>query len=201
MADPILRPLVGPDEADRLDALHATLAVRAGAAGLVDIRYAVVDSPVGPLLLAATDEGLVRVAFAAEDHDRVLDSLARSVGPRVLRDDASLASASTQLAEYFAGTRRAFDVPLDLRLAHGFRLEVLAHLSDIPYGRTETYAQVADATGRPRAVRAVGSACATNPLPLVVPCHRVLRTGGGLGGYLGGLETKQRLLSLEAAAA
>jgi methylated-DNA-[protein]-cysteine S-methyltransferase len=140
------------------------------------------------------------VAFEIEDHDRVLESLAASVGSRILRGGHRLDPLARELDDYFAGRRHGFDVPLDLRLARGFRLAVLRHLSEIPYGSTESYAEVAVASGSPKAVRAVGSACATNPLPIVVPCHRVVRSDGSLGGYLGGLPTKQRLLALERAA-
>jgi methylated-DNA-[protein]-cysteine S-methyltransferase len=157
-----------------------------------------VDSPVGTLLLAATDQGLVRVAYELEDRDQVLQALCKKISPRILHAPRRLDQVARQMAEYFAGERRDFVLPLDFRLTHGFRREVLAHLAMIDYGRTETYSQVAAATGRPRAVRAVGSACATNPLPVIVPCHRVVRSDGTLGGYVGGLQTKATLLSLEA---
>lgn len=182
---------------DDLIRLHARLADVATTDGLLDLAYRTVDSPVGPLLLAGTEQGLVRVAFAAEDHDRVLSDLAGRVSPRILRAPRRLEPVARQLDEYFAGDRFVFDLPLDLRLSRGFRHAVLLHLSDIGYGRTESYAQVAVATRHPRAVRAVGSACATNPLPIVVPCHRVLRSDGGLGGYLGGVAAKTALLALE----
>ena len=188
----------GDDE--RLAALHAVLVDRATAESSVDVTYRVVDSPVGSLLLASTEAGVVRVAFAVEDHDRVLETLGRSVGSRILRGGNRLDPLARELDDYFSGLRHGFDIPLDLRLAHGFRLTVLRHLSEIPYGSTESYGQVAAASGSPRAVRAVGSACATNPLPIVVPCHRVVRSDGSLGGYLGGLSTKERLLALERAA-
>ncbi len=189
-----------PGDPDRLDRLHDGLVAAAESAGLVEVSYRVLDSPVGRLLLAATRAGLVRVAFEAEGHDHVLEVLARRIGPRVLRDRHGLDSAARELDSYFAGRLTAFTVPLDLQLAHGFRLGVLEHLRAIPYGRTESYGEVAAASGSPRAVRAVGSACATNPLPLVVPCHRVVRSDGSLGGYLGGLPAKQLLLALESAA-
>jgi methylated-DNA-[protein]-cysteine S-methyltransferase len=179
--------------------LRARLADVAQAQDLLDVAYATVDSPVGPLLLAATDHGLVRIAFGVEDHARVLTDLATRIGPRILRSPLRLGAAVGQLAEYFDGHRRSFDLPLDLRLSSGFRRQVIDHLREIAYGRTESYAEVAAAAGSPRAVRAVGTACATNPLPVVVPCHRVLRSDGSLGGYLGGIEAKQALLSLEAA--
>nr|WP_260439799.1 methylated-DNA--[protein]-cysteine S-methyltransferase [Humibacillus xanthopallidus] len=180
--------------------LHDRLVERASATGSLDLGYRVVDSPVGRLLLAATDDGLARLAFESEDHDAVLDSLATRIGSRILRDDKRFDELAHELDDYFTGRRRTFDVPVDLRLAHGFRLEVLRHLRDIPYGHTESYGQVAASTGRATAVRAVGSACATNPVPIVVPCHRVVRSDGSLGGYLGGLAVKRRLLDLESAA-
>ncbi len=188
-----------PDEA-ALGRLRARLAGDAERAGLLDVAYTTVDSPVGVLLLAATDRGLVRVAFESEGLDHVLDSLASRLGSRILAAPDRLRGAVSQLEAYFAGTLRRFDLPLDLRLSSGFRRTVLAHLAEIDYGRTESYTEVAAATGSPRAVRAVGTACATNPLPVVVPCHRVLRSDGTLGGYLGGLEAKRNLLALEAAA-
>ncbi|HET8615537.1 MAG TPA: methylated-DNA--[protein]-cysteine S-methyltransferase [Actinomycetales bacterium] len=183
-----------------LDPLHANLAEAAAREGLLDVAYRTVDSPVGSLLLAATERGLVRVAFASEGHDAVLQRLAERVSPRVLEAPARLDDVARELDEYFAGRRRSFDVALDLSLSTGFRRIVLHHLPEIQFGRTETYTQVASAVGSPRAVRAVGSACATNPLPVVVPCHRVLRSDGSLGGYLGGLDAKRALLALESAA-
>jgi len=193
--DPVLEVPAGA-----LASLHARLEDAAADAGLLDVAYATVPSPVGELLLAATDRGLVRVAFAGEDHDAVLQVLAERIGPRILRSPRRLEEAARQLDEYFAGRRRRFDLPLDRSLSKGFRLTVLEHLSEIGFGRTESYAEVARLVGNPNAVRAVGTACATNPLPVVVPCHRVLRTDGSLGGYLGGLEAKTALLALEAAA-
>jgi methylated-DNA-[protein]-cysteine S-methyltransferase len=191
--------LAGADaDDDRLEALHERLSVAAGRADVLDVAYRTIDSPVGTLLLAATPGGLVRVAYTTEDHDAVLSALADRVSPRVLRAPARLDDAASQLDEYFTGRRRVFDLPLDLRLARGFRREVLAHLRDIAYGTTASYAAVATAAGHPRAVRAVGTACARNPLPVVVPCHRVVRADGSLGSYVGGAEVKQSLLSLEA---
>jgi methylated-DNA-[protein]-cysteine S-methyltransferase len=180
--------------------LHARLAAVAQREGILDIAYRVVDSPVGALLLAATELGLVRVAFAVEGHDSVLQSLADKVSPRILRSPARLDPIARELDEYFAGGRRAFDVPLDWQLSGGFRGTVLHHLPDIGYGHTASYAAVATLAGNPKAVRAVGSACATNPLPVVVPCHRVVRSDGAMGGYLGGVDAKRTLLTLEHAA-
>ncbi|VEH41359.1 Methylated-DNA--protein-cysteine methyltransferase, constitutive [Kocuria rosea] len=183
-----------------LRGLHRRLEEGAARAGLLDVAFTTVSTPVGVLLLAATEEGLVRVAYAREDHDAVLQDLARRISPRVLHAPVRLAPAVRQLEEYFAGTRTGFDLPLDRSLSHGFRRLVQEHLPEIGYGRTESYGAVARSVGRPQAVRAVGTACATNPLPVVVPCHRVLRGDGGLGGYVGGLEAKAALLELEAAA-
>lgn len=186
---------------DHLARLRERLVARARGEGLVDVAYDVVATQVGDLLLALTSVGLVRVAFDVEDHDAVLARLATRVGPRVLRDAAHLAPVAQQVREYLAGTRTTFDVPLDLRLATGFRRTVLERLRAVGYGRTVSYAALAQAAGSPRAVRAVGSACATNPVPVVVPCHRVLRSDGALGGYVGGLAAKRRLLELERGAA
>ena len=185
---------------DDLSDLHARLAATADRDGILDVAYRRVDSPVGELLIAATEHGLVRVAYAGEDHDRVLQTLADRVSPRILLAPARLDVVARELDEYFAGRRREFDVPLDWRLSAGFRATVLHHLPEVGYGTTASYAAVAALAGNPKAVRAVGSACATNPLPVVVPCHRVVRSDGAMGGYLGGVEAKRTLLALEAAA-
>jgi methylated-DNA-[protein]-cysteine S-methyltransferase len=195
-SDPVLAA-INTDDAEAMARLHDQLAVAAEVDRLLDVAYRTVDSPLGTLLLAATDQGLVRVAYDREDHDQVLQALCNQISPRILRAPRRLDQVARQLAEYFAGQRRDFVLPLDFRLTRGFRRAVLGHLVLINYGHTETYAEVAAATGRARAVRAVGTACATNPLPVVVPCHRVLRSDGKLGGYIGGLETKAALLSLE----
>ncbi|MGI8458080.1 MAG: methylated-DNA--[protein]-cysteine S-methyltransferase [Propionibacteriaceae bacterium] len=179
--------------------LHTRLTAAAERDGLAELVYRTYDSPLGSLLLVATDAGLFRLAFGTEDHDAVLTQLATLVSPRVLAAPARLDPVARELDEYFGGRRRRFDVPVDLRLSHGFRRTVLDHLRVIPFGRTESYTQVASAAGSPRAVRAVGSACATNPVPIVVPCHRVLRADGSLGGYRGGPVAKSRLLDLESA--
>lgn len=195
----LLAPLYDPDPL-ALSRLRDSLVGAADDAGLLDVAYRTLDTPIGSLLLAATEQGLVRVAFDIEDHDLVLVSLAQTVSPRILLSPARLDGATRQLSEYFAGNRTSFDLPLDFRLSTGFRRSVLAHLPDIAYGSTESYAQVALAAGSPRAVRAVGTACATNPLPVVVPCHRVVRSDGSYGQYRGGVEAKRSLLSMEAAA-
>jgi methylated-DNA-[protein]-cysteine S-methyltransferase len=184
---------------DDLGALRARLAADAQSRGLLDVAYRTVDSPVGTLLLAATGAGLIRVAYESQDHDGVLAALAARVSPRILYAPARLDAAAREIDEYFAGTRREFDLPLDLSLSAGFRLAVLRGLRSIGYGRTASYGTVATAAGSPRAVRAVGTACATNPLPVVVPCHRVVRADGSLGGYLGGQQAKRFLLNLESA--
>jgi methylated-DNA-[protein]-cysteine S-methyltransferase len=178
-----------------LDTLVAAALARADADDLVDVAWAVQDTPIGPLTLAATPEGLVRVGFGAED--RVLDDLASEVSPRVVHLPARLDGLRRQLDEYFEGRRRSFDVTLDRRLSHGYRRQVLEALSEVPYGETVSYKDLAVRTGNPGASRAVGSAMATNPIPIVVPCHRVLRSGGALGGYGGGIDVKVWLLRLE----
>ena len=191
--------LTSPSDAGTMARLRLRLARAAEDEGLLDVAYTTVDSPVGPLLLAATPKGLVRVAYDIEDHDRVLDTLAQRLSPRVLRAPKRLDAAARELDEYFGGRRQAFDLPLDLSLSRGFRQLVQRHLPEIGYGQTRTYGQVAALVGNPKAVRAVGTACATNPLPLVVPCHRVLPASGGPGRYVGGPAAKVTLLTLEAA--
>ena len=188
-----------PDETTDFDALRARLAERADEDGLLDVAYRTLDSPAGSLLLAATPAGLVRVAFELEDHDAVLAELAAAVSPRVLRSPRGVDTVARQLDEYFAGRRRAFEVAVDLQLARGFRRAVLEHLRQIPYGTTESYTTVAEAAGNRKAVRAAGSACATNPIPLVIPCHRVVRSDGTYGQYRGGPAVKDALLTMEAA--
>lgn len=188
-----------PDERD-LAALRARLAEDAEADGVLDVAYRTVDSPYGELLVAATPLGVVRVAFEREGHDTVLAELAARISPRILRTGIRTDEAARQLDEYFAGTRRAFELPVDLRLVDGFRRTVVSHLPDIGYGSTASYAALAAAVGSPKAVRAVGSACANNPVPVVVPCHRVVRSDGSIGQYLGGAEVKAALLELESAA-
>jgi methylated-DNA-[protein]-cysteine S-methyltransferase len=189
-----------PADPDTLSRPRHGLGLAAEAEGLLDVAYTTIDSPVGPLLLAATPKGLVRVAYDIEDHDRVLGTLSQRLSPRVLRAPRRLDAAARELDEYFSRQRRVFDLPLDLSLSNGFRQLVQRHLPEIGYGQTRTYRQVAELVGNPKAARAVGTACATNPLPVVVPCHRVLRADGAPGGYVGGPGAKQALLSLEAVA-
>ncbi len=180
-----------------VERLRALLASRAQEQDLLDVAYRTIDSPIGVLLLAATPSGLIRVAFAVEDHEVVLDALAQQVSPRILLAPARLDDAARQLDDYFTSRRRRFDLPLDLRLTRGFRRTVLEHLPEVGYGHTVSYAELAAEVGNPKASRAVGTACATNPLPLVIPCHRVVRSDGTTGAYLGGAEVKRMLLDLE----
>jgi len=189
-----------PADPGTLSRLRHRLGLAAEAEGLLDVAYTTIDSPLGTLLLAATPKGLVRVAYDVEDHDRVLGTLAQRISPRVLRAPQRLDAAARELDEYFSRQRRVFDLPLDMSLSKGFRQLVQRHLPEVGYGQTRTYRQVAELVGSPQAVRAVGTACATNPLPVIVPCHRVLRADGTPGGYVGGPGAKQALLSLEAAA-
>jgi methylated-DNA-[protein]-cysteine S-methyltransferase len=173
------------------------LAARAAAEGLLDVAYTTTDSPFGPLLLARTPKGLIRVGLPNQDADELLVDLATRVSPRVLEAPAQLDEARRELDLYFEGKLTAFDLPLDWRLSKDFRRKVLRAIARIPYGQTRSYTQMASSAGNERAVRAAGTACGTNPLPLVVPCHRVLRSGGALGGYGGGLPMKEGLLRLE----
>ncbi len=170
---------------------------RAAEEGLLDVAYTTADSPFGPLLLAQTRRGLVRVGLPNQDAEQLLVDLSERVSPRVLEAPAELDEARRELDLYFEGKLDHFDLPLDWRLSVGFRRRVLRAINRIPYGQTRSYTEMARKAGNERAVRAAGSACGSNPIPLVVPCHRVLRTGGALGGYGGGLPMKQALLELE----
>jgi len=185
--------------APELDAVRLSeeLGRRAVDAGLADVAYGSMDSPVGELLVAVTDRGLVRVAFASEPSGEVLEELAARVSPRVLRLPRRTDAARRELNEYFAGDRHRFDLPLDWSLVRGFAEGVLRATASVPFGSVTTYQQMAEAAGSPRASRAAGNALGSNPIPIVVPCHRVLHSGGGLGGYAGGLDRKRYLLSLE----
>lgn len=177
------------------------LAERAHSEGLVDVAYAAVDSPLGPIVCAATEHGLVGLSLPHHDPEALLGRLAREVSPRVLEMPARLDRVRRELEEYFEGRRRDFEAPLDRRLTRGFTRRVLEETSRIPFGLTASYAEVAARAGSPRAYRAAGQALGSNPIPIVVPCHRVLASGGGLGGYGGGLDMKRYLLGLEGAAA
>jgi methylated-DNA-[protein]-cysteine S-methyltransferase len=176
-------------------------AQRANEAGLTDIAYARTDSPIGPLAIAATRRGLVRLAFLRDGvgEERLAAELAASVSPRVLEAPMLLDDVRRELDQYFSGDRRRFELTIDWRLVRGFGRDVLRATAAIPYGETASYTEVASRAGSPRAYRAAGNALHRNPVPIVIPCHRVLHTGGGLGGYGGGLEAKRFLLGLEGA--
>jgi methylated-DNA-[protein]-cysteine S-methyltransferase len=180
-----------------IDTAIDRLTARAAEESLLDVAYASTDSPFGPLLLAKTRRGLVRVGLPNQDPDELLVDLADRVSPRVLEAPAALDEVRRELELYFEGRLDHFDLPLDWRLSDGFRQRVLRAIARIPYGQTRSYTEMARSAGNERAVRAAGTACGSNPIPLVVPCHRVLRTGGALGGYGGGLPMKQALLELE----
>jgi methylated-DNA-[protein]-cysteine S-methyltransferase len=181
------------------DALAKEFLRRADSEGLLDVAYTEIDSPVGKLLLATTRRGLVKVSFPIQPLDEVLERLANEISPRVLESPAQFDDARRELDRYFEGRLQEFDLPLDWQLSHGFYRKVLRATARIPYGQTRSYTDMAKRAGSPRAVRATGSALGSNPLPIVVPCHRVLRSGGALGGYGGGIEMKQTLLELEGA--
>jgi methylated-DNA-[protein]-cysteine S-methyltransferase len=170
---------------------------RAAGEGLLDVAYTTTDSPFGPLLLAQTEKGLVRIGLPNQDADELLVDLAERVSPRMLEAPKELDEVRRELDLYFEGKLESFDLPLDWQLSGGFRQRVLRAIDRIPYGQTRSYTEMARTAGNERAVRAAGSACGSNPIPLVVPCHRVLRTGGALGGYGGGLPMKEALLHLE----
>ena len=184
-----------------IDASIERLREQAAAEGLLDVAYTETDSPFGPLLLAATPKGLVRVGLPNQDAEALLEELAAKVSPRVLEAAAPLDEVRRELELYFEGKRERFNLPLDWSLTGGFQGKVQRQINRIPYGQTRTYTEMARRAGNERAVRAAGTACGRNPLPVVVPCHRVLRSSGGLGGYLGGLPMKESLLALEGAMA
>ncbi len=171
---------------------------RAEDARLVDVAYGFVDTPFGRYLAATTPRGLVTLSFHTE-YDEVLDELSRRISPRVLEAPGKLDELRRELDEYFEGRRHDFDIPLDWRLTGGFMQRVLRATAKIPYGGVATYRDVATRAGNPRAVRAAGNALGANPIPIVVPCHRVVRTGGSVGNYGGGPEMKKALLQLEGA--
>jgi methylated-DNA-[protein]-cysteine S-methyltransferase len=169
----------------------------ATAAGLLEVAYATVDSPVGTLVLATTPVGLARLAYVDGAEDEVLQELAAHLSPRMLSAPRLLDEPRRELDEYFAGRRRRFELALDLRLMTDFTRRVLEATASIPYGEVSSYRDVAARAGSPRGSRAAGNALGSNPLPIVLPCHRVLHTGGGLGGYTGGIERKRTLLAIE----
>jgi len=170
---------------------------RASDEGLLDVAYATFDSPFGPLLLAATPRGLVKLSLPGHDPEEALDDLATRISPRVLEAPARLDEARRELDLYFEGKLTEFDLPLDWQLSRDFRRRALRAIDRIPYGKTRNYTEIARSAGNERAVRAAGTACGANPIPIVVPCHRVLRSSGALGGYGGGLPMKEALLELE----
>jgi methylated-DNA-[protein]-cysteine S-methyltransferase len=188
----------GPPPADALPDFTDA----ASAAGLLDVAYATTDSPVGTLLIAATPRGLVRLAYVDfEDETEVLEQLAAQLSPRILAAPRKLDEPRRELDQYFAGRRRQFELPLDWQLTRGFGRRVLEATARIPFGATATYKEVATEAGNARAYRAAGNALGSNPIPIVVPCHRILHSGGGLGGYTGGLERKRVLLEVEGSTA
>ena len=189
----------GRDIDRRAEAAAAAVAEAAAERGLLDVAIGTTDSPVGELLLAVTPRGLAYVAFEDEERDALLARLARRLSPRLLDHPGATDEVRRELDEYFEGSRTRFDLKLDRRLMTGIARDVLAATARVPFGRTTTYGRIAERIGRPRASRAVGNALGSNPIPIVVPCHRVLRTGGNVGGYAGGPERKRRLLRLEGA--
>ncbi|MDQ4005457.1 MAG: methylated-DNA--[protein]-cysteine S-methyltransferase [Actinomycetota bacterium] len=185
--------------ADASAAAAAGLGDRAAAAGLLDVSYGEVDSPLGVLLVAATRKGLVRLAYPDEERDRVLEGLAAEVSPRLLESSARLDVVRRGLEAYFEGRTRELELEVDYALTKGFVRRVLRATARIPFGELSTYRVVARRAGSPNAYRAAGNALGSNPIPIVVPCHRVIHSTGGLGGYTGGLERKEFLLKLEGA--
>jgi methylated-DNA-[protein]-cysteine S-methyltransferase len=188
-----------PDLDLDLAQLRAVLARRAAQDGLLDVAYGTYDSPLGPLTVFVTPRGLVRLSYPGEPVDDQLDELATLISPRVMAAPERTDDVRRQLDDYFGGTRRDFELPIDWRLLRGFRADVLRATSQIPFGSVISYRDVAAAAGSPNAYRAAGNALGSNPIPIVVPCHRVVHAGGGLGGYTGGLERKRYLLELEGA--
>jgi methylated-DNA-[protein]-cysteine S-methyltransferase len=199
-AEPAAGSRAGGSERRQAAQAAARLGRRIAAEGLADVSYDAAESPFGTLLLAGTQRGLVRVAFPEESLDAMLERLARRVSPRIVQAHGQLDEARRELDEYFSGRRHAFELALDWTLVSDFGRRVLRVTSEIPYGGVQSYAEVAADAGSPRGFRAAGNALGANPLPIVVPCHRVLRSGGSLGGYGGGLERKRWLLTLEGAA-
>ncbi|HET6831183.1 MAG TPA: methylated-DNA--[protein]-cysteine S-methyltransferase [Solirubrobacterales bacterium] len=180
-----------------LEALSAAVGERAADEGILDLAYARMDSPLGELLAVSTPDGLVHLGYPNRPLDAQLEGLAQRISPRIVESPRRLDEVRSELDEYFEGRRRRFDLALDWQLTGGFVRAVLERTASIPFGETRTYGEVAAAAGSPRAFRAAGSALGANPIPIVVPCHRVLRSGGALGGYGGGLDAKRELLELE----
>jgi len=200
MTDDLERRLtdaVGPTPTLDLDRLRTTLARRAADNGLLDVAHGTYDSPLGPLTIMVTSRGLVRLSYSHEAVDEQLAELAAVVSPRIMAAPERTDEVRRQLEDYFAGTRRAFDVPIDWRLVRGFAGAVLRATAQIRFGAVSSYREIATEAGSPNAYRAAGNALGSNPIPIVVPCHRVLHAGGGLGGYTGGIERKRFLLRLE----
>ena len=198
MRDDLTDALRGGRDADAAsERAAARLAEAAEGRGLLDVAYATVDSPLGPLYAAGTARGLVMLAYGDIPLDERLERLARRVSPRILEAPARLDPVRRQLDEYFAGRRRRFDVPIDWSPLHGYTREVLRRTAEIPYGQASSYAEIAGRAGSPRGWRAAGNALGANPMPIVVPCHRVLASSGEIGGYTGGLDRKRFLLALE----
>lgn len=183
----------------RLERRRMSAVARASLDGELDVAYTTMDSPFGRLLVAETPKGIVRIAFESEDFDAVVEELAREVSPRIVHAEQHLQLVVNHFDAYFHGYVHEFFVDADLSMSKGFRRQVLEELQRIPYGETRSYRDIAVAVGNPKAVRAVGSACATNPVPFIVPCHRVLRSDGGIGNYLGGTESKRKILEVEGA--
>ena len=196
-----IRATTGRSYAEAAEEAARRLARQAGAVGLIDVAYAEMDSPFGTLLMATTPKGLVRLAYPEEERDGALEELAAKVSPRLLQAPERLDEVRRQLDDYFEGRRTGFDLEVDYALRRGFVRRVLRATARIPYGDVATYRVVAGRAGNAKAVRAAGNALGSNPVPIVVPCHRVVRTGGGLGGYAGGLDRKRFLLQLEGALA
>jgi methylated-DNA-[protein]-cysteine S-methyltransferase len=193
-----LKRLVGRKEAEHRAADGVSAFTDAAVSeGLVDVAIGATDSPIGRLTVAVTPRGLARVLFESEDADRALEDLARAISPRVLWAPSVTDEARRELDEYFEGARRRFDLRLDRRMMTPFARDVLGATARVGYGRVSTYGEIAARIGRPRASRAVGAALGSNPIPIVVPCHRVVGAGGRLTGYAGGLDRKEALLRLE----
>ena len=201
MSDDLERRLAaaapGASNPPDLDRLRGELARRAAAEGLLDVAYATLDSPLGPLTVVVTPRGLLRVAYSGEPLEAQLGEVAARVSPRILAAPERTDQVRRQLDEYFDGRRRRFELPIDWRLTAGFAARVLQATARVPFGSVSTYRGVATEAGSPNAYRAAGNALGSNPIPIVVPCHRVLHAGGGIGGYTGGLERKRYLLGLE----